>query len=132
MHASLTRRARCAETQPSIRHEPITGCSTAGAPAAPGRDRGEEGCDHPRQAHTGARLEEPQEVRHGTPHPGRGSVDWPKASWRQEYRGSSSRAIDENGAMTMPPPVVQGGSLHGAAEALEEEVKEAYRESARA
>ena len=31
--------------------------------------------------------------------------------------------------MAMPPPVVQGGSLHGAAEALQEEVKEAQRES---
>jgi hypothetical protein len=31
--------------------------------------------------------------------------------------------------MTMPQPVIQGGLLHGAAEALQEEVNEAYRES---
>ena len=31
----------------------------------------------------------------------------------------ASRAIDEKGAMPMPPPFVQGGSLHGAAEALQ-------------
>ena len=31
--------------------------------------------------------------------------------------------------MTMPPPVVQGGLLHGAVEALQEEVKETPWES---
>jgi hypothetical protein len=31
--------------------------------------------------------------------------------------------------MTMPAPFIQGGSLHRAAEALQEEVIEAYRES---
>jgi hypothetical protein len=31
--------------------------------------------------------------------------------------------------MAMPPPVVHSGSLDGAAEALQEEVKEAERES---
>jgi hypothetical protein len=31
--------------------------------------------------------------------------------------------------MTMPPPFIQGGSRHRAAEALQEAVKEAYRES---
>jgi hypothetical protein len=30
--------------------------------------------------------------------------------------------------MAMPPPFVQGGALHGAAEALEQQVKEAQRE----
>jgi hypothetical protein len=30
--------------------------------------------------------------------------------------------------MALPPPVVQGGSRHGAAEALEEESEEAQRE----
>jgi hypothetical protein len=82
------------------------------------------------QEHTGARMEEPQEVRHGnaTPRP-----LLCRLAERVLEGGSighrASGAIDEQGAMTMPPPFVQGGALHGAAEALSEEVKEAYRES---
>jgi hypothetical protein len=65
----------------------------------------------------------------GKPHPGRCSVGWPNASWRAGGLGhGATRAIDETRAMTRPPPFVQGGSLYGAAEALEEEVEEAQRE----
>jgi hypothetical protein len=38
-------------------------------------------------------------------------------------------AIDKEGAMTRPPPVVRGRSQHRAAEALQQEVKETQRES---
>jgi hypothetical protein len=57
----------------------------------------------------------------GTPNPGRGTFGWPKASCNVGGLGpGASRTIDEEGAMPMPPPVVQDGSPHGAAEALEE------------
>ena len=80
---------------------------------------GEEGCDHQLQEHTGAGVEQPQEVRHGkaAPRP----LLCRLAEGLLEGRGighRAARAIDEKGAMPMPPPVVQGGSLHGAAEAL--------------
>ena len=40
----------------------------------------------------------------------------------------ASRAIDQQRAMTMPPAFIQDSGLHGAAEALEQKVKEAQRE----
>jgi hypothetical protein len=40
----------------------------------------------------------------------------------------ASRAIDETGAMTMPPLFVQGRSLYGAAETFAEEIEEAPQE----
>jgi hypothetical protein len=43
--------------------------------------------------------------------------------WQRDYR-----AIDEKRAMAVPPPFVQCGSLHRAAETLEEEGEEAQRE----
>jgi hypothetical protein len=48
-------------------------------------------------------------------------------SWGIGHR--AARAIDEEGTMALPPPVVQGRSLHGVVEALQEEVKETDRES---
>jgi hypothetical protein len=47
----------------------------------------------------------------------------------RRVRHGAPRAIDEKGAMPMPPLVVQGGVLHGPPEALQEEVKKAQRES---
>ena len=96
----------------------------------PGQIVGEEGRDDQLQEHTGARMEQPQESRHGkaAPRPLLRRL----AEGRLQGRGighGASRAIDEKRAMAMPPPFVQGGSLHRAAEALEEEVKEAQRES---
>ena len=65
----------------------------------------------------------------GTPHPGRCTFGWPKASCHVGGLGhGASRAIDEAGAMPVPPPFIQGRPLHRAAEALQEEVKEASRE----
>ena len=95
----------------------------------PGEIVGEEGRDHQLQEHTGARMEQPQQPRHGeaAPRPLLRRL----AERVLEGRGighGASRAIDEKRAMTMPPPFVQGGSLHGAAEALEEEGEEAQRE----
>jgi hypothetical protein len=91
---------------------------------------GQEGRDDQLQEHTSASMEQPQE-------PGDGKVASRPLLRRLAERVLSgrsiehgaSRAIDEEGAMTMPPPFVQGGSRHRAAEALQEEVKEARRES---
>ena len=90
----------------------------------------EEGRDHPLQEHAGARMEQPQEPGDGQAAP------WPLLRRRPErllqgrsVRHRTPRAIDQKGAMAMPPPVVQGGWLHRAAEALQAEVKKAPRES---
>ena len=62
----------------------------------------------------------------GKPHPGRCSVGWPQAACTVGGLGpGASRAIDEQGAMALPPPFVSGGSLPRTAEALEPQVKEA-------
>ena len=90
---------------------------------------GEEGRDDQLQEHPGARMEQPQEVRHGkaAPRPLLRRLAERLLQGRGIGHGAA-RAIDEKGAMAMPPPFVQGGALHRAAEALQEEVKEAQRE----
>src|ERR671924_1339863 len=90
---------------------------------------GEEGRDDQLQEHTGARLEEPQEPSDGkaAPRPLLRRLAERVLSGRG-IRHGASRAIDEKGAMTLPPPFVQGGSLHRAAEALEQEGEEVQRE----
>jgi hypothetical protein len=52
-------------TQPPIRHEHITGCYHGVHLLHLGEIVGEEGRDDQLQEHTGARMEQPQEVRHG-------------------------------------------------------------------
>ena len=90
---------------------------------------GEAGRDHELQEHPGPRMEPPQLSR-----PGKAAL-WPLLCWLAERvlegRGIGhgiSRAIDEKRAMALPPPVVQGGSLHGATETLEDESEEAQGE----
>ena len=91
---------------------------------------GEEGRDDELQEHPSARMEQAQE-------PGDGNAA-ARALLRRlakcclHGRGSrhgASRAIDEKGAVAMPPSVVPGGALHRAAEALQQEVQDAQRES---
>jgi hypothetical protein len=86
---------------------------------------GEEGRDHKLEEHTGAGMEEPQQ-------PGDGKAA-PRPLLRRlaerfleggRIGHGASRAIDEKGAMAMPPPFVHGGWLHSTAEALEEEGEE--------
>ena len=74
-------------------------------------------------------MEEPQQVRHGkaAPRPLLRRLTERGLEGRR-IRHRACRAIDEEGAMPMPPPVVRGGSLHSGSEALEEVVKEAQRE----
>jgi hypothetical protein len=89
----------------------------------------EEGRDDQLQEHTGARMEQPQEVCHGKAAPGALFRRLPERLLQGRSIGHrASRAIDEKGAMTLPPLFVQGGSLYGAAEAFEEESEEAQRE----
>lgn len=90
---------------------------------------GEARCDDQLQEATRARMEQPQEVRHGqaAPRPRLRRLTEGGLSSRRIGHGTAG-ALDEKGTMTMPPPVVPGSLLHGAAEALEEEVKEASRE----
>lgn len=52
-------------TQPPIRYEHILGCSQGVHLLHLGEIVGEEGCNDQLQEHTGARMEEPQEVGHG-------------------------------------------------------------------
>src|SRR5919198_3394595 len=95
----------------------------------PGEIVGEEGRDDQLEEHTGARMAQPQQSRHGEAAP-RPRLCW-LAEGLLEGRGighGTARAIDEKRAMAMPPPFVQGGSLHGATETLEEESEEVPRE----
>ena len=115
-------------TQPPIRHQHITGCSHRVHLLHLGEIMGEEGCDDQLQEHTGARMEEPQEVCHGNAAPRpllRRLAERVLKGRRIGHR--APRAINEKGTMALPPPVVQGGSLHGAAEALQEQGKKAQR-----
>jgi hypothetical protein len=64
-------------------------------------------------------MEQPQEVRHGKAAPRPLLCRLAKRVLEGRSIGhGASRAIDEKGAMTMPPLFVQGGALHGAAETL--------------
>src|SRR4030095_10851544 len=90
---------------------------------------GEEGGDDQLQEHTSACMEQPQEPSDGkaTPRPLlRRLPERLLHGW--SVRPRAPRAIDHKGAMAMPPPFVQGGLLHRAAEALQEEVKKAPAE----
>jgi hypothetical protein len=96
----------------------------------PGQIVGQEGRDDQLQEHTGARMEQPQEPGDGKAAPRSLLRRLPERLLQgRSVRHRAPRAIDQKGAMAMPPPFVQGGSLHRAAEALQEEVKKAQRES---
>jgi hypothetical protein len=91
---------------------------------------GEERRDYQLEEHTAAGMEQPQEPgdRKAAPRPLLRRLAKRLLSDRSIGHGAS-RAIDQKGAMAMPSPFVQGGSLHRTAEALQEEVKEAQRGS---
>lgn len=91
---------------------------------------GEERRDDQLEEHTAAGMEQPQEPGDGKAAP-RPLLRWLAKrllSGRRIGHGAS-RAIDQQGAVAMPSPFAQGGSLHRAAEALQEEGKKAQRES---
>jgi len=91
---------------------------------------GEEGRDDQLEEHTAAGMDQPQEAGDGNaaPRPWRRRLAKRLLSGRRSGHGAA-RAIDHNGAVARPSPVVQGGLLHRAAEARQEEVKKASRES---
>ena len=61
----------------------------------------------------------------GTPHPGCGTVGWPNASWRAGGLGhGAARALDQTGAMAVPPPCIGHVGRHGSAQACSEEAQE--------
>jgi len=126
MHAGLDKEGEMRiGTQAAIRHQHIPFLQARMDRLHPGQIVGEEGRDHQLEAHTGARMEQPQQPRPGEAAP-RPLLRW-LAERVLEGRGighGAARAIDEKRAMTMPPPFVQGGSLYGAAEALEAEGEE--------
>jgi hypothetical protein len=95
----------------------------------PGEIVGQEGRDHQLQEHPGARMEQPQEPGDGqaASRPRLRRLAERVLSGRRIGHGAS-RALDQQGPMTMPPPVVQGRSRHGAAETLEEEGEAVARE----
>jgi hypothetical protein len=74
-------------------------------------------------------MEQPQQPRYGKaaarPLPRRLAE---RALQGRSTRHGASRAIDEKGAMAMPPSFVQGGWLHGTPETLEEAGEEVERE----
>jgi hypothetical protein len=80
----------------------------------PGQAVGQKRRDRPRREHPGAGMTQPQEPRDGNaasrPLHVRLAERFPEDR-RMGHR--ASRAIDEVGAMTLPSPLVQGGSPHG-------------------
>jgi hypothetical protein len=130
MQASLDEeREMSLGTQPPIGHEHITRLEGRMDRLGLCEGMGQEGGNDQLQEHTGARMEESQEVRDGQPAPR--PLLRRLAERVLEDRGigpRACRAIDEEGAMPRPPPVIHGGALHRAAEALEQKVKEVQRE----
>jgi hypothetical protein len=80
---------------------------------------GEERRDYQLEEHIAAGMEQPQEPgdRKAAPRPLLRRLAKRLLSGRSIGHGAS-RAIDQTGAMAMPSPFVQGGSLHRTAEAL--------------
>ena len=71
MHAGLDEQGEMGvRTQPPIRYESITGCEHRVHLLRLSEIVSQEGRDHPRQEHPGARMEQPQEVCHGNAAPG--------------------------------------------------------------
>jgi hypothetical protein len=91
---------------------------------------GEERRDHQLEEHTAAGMEPPQEPGDGkaAPRPLLCRLAERLVSGRS-IGHRASRAIDHKGAVAMPAPFGQSGSLHRAADARQEEVKKTPRES---
>ena len=117
-------------TQAPLCHQYITWLSARMDRLHPGQIMGQEGRNDQLQEHTGASLEQSQAPGDGAAAPRPRLRRWAEGGLQGRSIGhGASRAIDQTRAMAMPPACVQGGSLHRAAEVLQEEVKEAQRES---
>jgi hypothetical protein len=74
--------------------------------------------------YTGARMAQPQEGRHGKAAPRPLCYGLAKRLLEGRRIGhGAARAIDQEGAMPIPPAVVQGRALHGAAETLQHDYR---------
>jgi hypothetical protein len=117
-------------TQPPIRHEHVPWLQAGVHLLHLGQSVSQEGRDHQFQEEARARMEQPQKPSDGKAAPRPLHVRLAECVLEGRRIGHrASRAIDEEGAMAPPSPFVRGGALHGVAEALQEEVKEAYWES---
>jgi hypothetical protein len=97
-------------TQAPIGHQHVPGLQARMDRRHVGQVVGEEGCDDQLQEHPGARMEEPQKVRHGkaTPRPLLGRLaERVLEGWGIGHR--AARAVDEKRPVAMPPPFVQCG-----------------------
>jgi hypothetical protein len=90
---------------------------------------GAEGRDHQLEEHPGVGMAQPQQPGDGkaTPRPWLRRLATCFLSGRG-LRPRAPRALDETGAMALPPPFVQGGWLPSAAEALQEAGEEVERQ----
>jgi hypothetical protein len=108
MHAGLDEEGeRRVGTQAAIRHEHIPGCSSRVHLLHLGTIVGQEGCDHQLQEQARAGVEQPQEVCHGnaTPRPWLHRLTEGLLEGRDIGHGAA-RAIDQQGAMPVPPPCI--------------------------
>jgi hypothetical protein len=130
MHAGLGKEGEMSiRTQAPIGDEHISCLQAWMDRLHQGQIMGEEGRGHWLQEESGASMEQPQQVRHGNaaPRPLLCRLAERVLEGRR-IRHRACRAINEKSPMPRPAPVVHGGSLHGAVEVLQEEVKEAQWE----
>ena len=100
----------CVRTQPPIGHEHITGCYHRVHLLHLGEIVREEGRDDQLEEHTGAGMEQPQEVRHGKAAPQSLLGRLAERILEGGCIGHrASRAIDEKGAMAMPSAFTRDG-----------------------
>ena len=117
-------------TEAPIGHEHVPFLSARMHGLHRGQIVGEEGRDDQRQEQTSAGMEQPQEPSDGEAAPRSLLRRLPERllhGW--SVRPRAPRALDQPGAMARPPPFVQGGSLHRAAEARQAAVNKAPRAS---
>jgi hypothetical protein len=106
MHAGLDEEGEMGGgTQAAIRHEHIPGRSSGVHLVPLGQIMGQAGCDHQLQEQARAGVEQPQEVCHGNaaPRPLLRRLTEGLLEGRGLGHGAS-RAIDQQGAMPVPPP----------------------------
>jgi hypothetical protein len=131
VHASLDEAGQMGiRTESPIGHQPIPFVSARMHGRHLSQVVGAERRDHQLEEHPAAGMEEPQAPGDGNaaPRPLLRRLAKRRLSGGRSGHGAS-RAIAQEGAVAMPLPFVHGGALHRAAEALQEEVKEASRES---